>query len=101
MCVKPITILCSVPSAWSSVYICIIIDARAPLLHVLSQDIHDDPKLVVDGLAPSDLNQGLLGNCWFVAACSALALEESLWNTVVPDVNEQVWGNGVLHSYTD
>lgn len=55
-----------------------------------SQDIHSDPRLVVDGLAPSDLNQGLLGNCWLVAACSALALEENLWNNVVPDIKEQV-----------
>ena len=48
------------------------------------------PKLVVDGLSSSDLNQGRLGNCWFVAACSALALEKKLWDKVVPDVKEQV-----------
>lgn len=48
------------------------------------------PKLIVDGLSSSDLNQGRLGNCWFVAACSALALEKKLWDKVVPDPKEQV-----------
>ena len=48
------------------------------------------PKLIVDGLSSSDLKQGALGNCWFVAACSALALEKKLWDKVVPDLKEQV-----------
>ena len=48
------------------------------------------PKLIVDGLSSSDLNQGALGNCWFVAACSGLALEKKLWDKVVPDLEEQV-----------
>ena len=48
------------------------------------------PKLIVDGLSSSDLNQGALANCWFVAACSALALEKKLWDKVVPDLEEQV-----------
>ena len=54
------------------------------------QEICSNPKLIVDGLDPSDLNQGAVGNCWFVAACSALALERRLWNKVVVDVNDQV-----------
>ncbi|XP_011408714.2 PREDICTED: calpain-5-like [Amphimedon queenslandica] len=54
-------------------------------------EICSNPKLIVDGLDPSDLNQGAVGNCWFVAACSALALERRLWNKVVVDVNEQEW----------
>ena len=64
----------------------------------------------MDGLAPSDLNQGELGNCWFVAACSALALERRLWDKVLPTVNEQVdigcysdqslHGRNVLYSKT-
>ena len=48
------------------------------------------PKLIIEGLSNSDLNQGALGNCWFVAACSALALEKKLWDKVVPDLEEQV-----------
>ena len=52
----------------------------------------------MDGLAPSDLNQGQLGNCWFVAACSALALEKKLWDKVVPDVQEQVSCHGYCYN---
>ena len=48
------------------------------------------PKLVVDGLSSTDLNQGQLGNCWFVAACAALALEKKLWEKVIPDWKNQV-----------
>lgn len=47
--------------------------------------------MVVDGLDVSDLNQGELGNCWFVAACAALSLEKKLWQVVIPNVQEQVW----------
>ncbi len=60
--------------------------------HTHTQDICQGktPKLVVDGLSSRDLNQGQLGNCWFVAACSALALEKKLWNKVIPDYKNQV-----------
>ena len=44
----------------------------------------------MDGLSSTDLNQGSIGNCWFVAACSALALNKSLWEKVVPNAREQV-----------
>ena len=54
------------------------------------QEICDSPKLVVDGVGPNDLNQGSLGNCWFIAACTSLSLDQKAWNRVVPDVNHQV-----------
>ena len=44
----------------------------------------------MNGVSSTDLNQGSLGNCWFVAACSALALEQKLWDKVVPHWREQV-----------
>uniref|UniRef100_UPI00398EA47D calpain-5-like n=1 Tax=Pristiophorus japonicus TaxID=55135 RepID=UPI00398EA47D len=50
-----------------------------------------DPRLFVDGISSRDLNQGSLGNCWFVAACSCLATERSLWTKVIPDHREQEW----------
>ena len=42
----------------------------------------DAPHLFVDGMSSHDVTQGKLGNCWFVAACSSLALEPSLLNKV-------------------
>ncbi len=62
-------------------------------MHACTQEICVDgpsPKLVVDGLSSNDLNQGTLGNCWFVAACAALAPNKGLWEKVVPNWREQV-----------
>ncbi|XP_046876365.1 calpain-5-like isoform X2 [Hypomesus transpacificus] len=54
-------------------------------------DINDDPHLFVEGISSHDLNQGKLGNCWFVAPCSCLALKPDLWEKVIPDWKEQEW----------
>lgn len=61
------------------------------------QEICSSPKLVVDGVGPNDLNQGSLGNCWFIAACTSLSLDHKSWHRVVPDANHQV---GVLYICT-
>ncbi|KAF6728917.1 Calpain-5 [Oryzias melastigma] len=42
-------------------------------------DISSDPHLFVEGISSHDLNQGEVGNCWFVAASSCLALKPHLW----------------------
>ncbi|OWK57174.1 Calpain-5 [Lonchura striata] len=42
-------------------------------------------------MSSHDFHQGKLGNCWFVAACSCLALRKSLWQQVIPDCKEQEW----------
>ncbi|GCC40592.1 hypothetical protein chiPu_0024730, partial [Chiloscyllium punctatum] len=57
----------------------------------LSGELCEDPRLFVDGISSRDLNQGSLGNCWFVAACSCLATESSLWKKVIPDHGGQEW----------
>ncbi|XP_060710438.1 calpain-5-like [Hemiscyllium ocellatum] len=54
-------------------------------------ELCEDPRLFVDGISSRDLNQGSLGNCWFVAACSCLATEPSLWKKVIPDHGSQEW----------
>lgn len=46
------------------------------------QEISQDPHLFVEGISSHDLNQGVVGNCWFVAACSCLALKPNLWKKV-------------------
>ncbi|XP_023700707.2 calpain-5-like [Paramormyrops kingsleyae] len=55
------------------------------------REICDEPRLFVDGISSHDLNQGAVGNCWFVAACSCLALKPDLWDKVIPDWKEQDW----------
>ncbi|XP_053229806.1 calpain-6 isoform X2 [Podarcis raffonei] len=55
------------------------------------KELSEDPHLVVNGISSHDLHQGKLGNCWFVAACSCLALRQNLWQKVVPHVEEQDW----------
>ncbi|XP_043548374.1 calpain-5a isoform X2 [Chiloscyllium plagiosum] len=54
-------------------------------------EICNSPHLFVDGMSAHDLNQGQLGNCWFVAACSCLASRDALWQKVIPDWKEQEW----------
>ncbi|XP_041356011.1 calpain-5-like isoform X2 [Gigantopelta aegis] len=60
------------------------------------------PKLIVEGVSCDDLNQGELGNTWFVTACSSLALEPKLWRIVVANHKEQEWDEknqyaGIFH----
>ncbi len=45
----------------------------------LLQELCKVPKLVVEGVSCDDLNEGELGNTWFVSACSALAQDNRLW----------------------
>ncbi|MCJ8748362.1 hypothetical protein PDJAM_G00164000 [Pangasius djambal] len=54
-------------------------------------EISETPHLFVEGISSHDLNQGEVGNCWFVAACSCLALKPDLWQKVIPDWKEQEW----------
>ncbi|XP_077164241.1 calpain-6 [Paroedura picta] len=55
------------------------------------KELCEDPRLFVNGISSHDLHQGKLGNCWFVAACSCLALRNSLWKKVIPKFKEQEW----------
>ncbi|XP_060538733.1 calpain-5 [Pantherophis guttatus] len=63
------------------------------------KDICEDPHLFVDGISSHDLHQGQVGNCWFVAACSALASREALWQKVIPDWKEQEWSSEKPQNY--
>ncbi|KAF7688425.1 hypothetical protein HF521_013232 [Silurus meridionalis] len=55
------------------------------------REISESPHLFVEGISSHDLNQGDVGNCWFVAACSCLALKPDLWQKVIPNWKEQEW----------
>ncbi|XP_075040426.1 calpain-6 [Mixophyes fleayi] len=62
-------------------------------------ELCDDPRLFVDGISHHDLHQGKLGNCWFVAACSCLALRKTHWKKVIPKWKTQEWDPRAPHRY--
>lgn len=65
------------------------------ILSCLLQEICSDPHLFVEGISSRDLNQGDVGNCWFVAACACLALKPTLWKKVSYfSFLEFTWGGG-------
>ncbi|CAH2272750.1 calpain-5-like isoform X1 [Pelobates cultripes] len=56
------------------------------------QELVQAPRLFDEGgISPRDLQQGSLGNCWFVAAASCLAGDPSVWKKVIPSPQEQDW----------
>ncbi|XP_060903155.1 calpain-5-like [Labrus mixtus] len=63
------------------------------------KELCSNPHLFVNGISAHDLNQGQLGNCWFVAACSSLASREALWQKVIPDWKDQEWDEDKPQSY--
>ncbi|GCB70733.1 hypothetical protein scyTo_0001357 [Scyliorhinus torazame] len=63
------------------------------------QELCKSPQLFVNGISSHDLHQGKLGNCWFVAACSCLALRDGLWQKVIPDWKKQNWDPKKPSSY--
>ncbi|KAJ0008813.1 hypothetical protein NQD34_016228 [Periophthalmus magnuspinnatus] len=43
-----------------------------------------NPSLVVGGISRFDFGQGLLGNCWFLAAIGSLTFQDHIFKQVVP-----------------
>lgn len=42
------------------------------------------PEFIVEGAKANDLDQGYLGNCWFIAGCIAVTFVDSIFQKVVP-----------------
>uniref|UniRef100_A0A914CZX1 Calpain catalytic domain-containing protein n=1 Tax=Acrobeloides nanus TaxID=290746 RepID=A0A914CZX1_9BILA len=68
-------------------------DRTSEIVWKRPEEIIKDPKLFVEGASPNDVTQGILGNCWFVSACSALTHNEELIKKVIPDARAQEWSD--------
>jgi hypothetical protein len=44
----------------------------------MTQDIFDDPEFFEDGPTANDIRQGNVGDCWFLAALTALSGKQEL-----------------------
>jgi len=51
---------------------------------VRAKEFYKDARLVVDGVDRNDVNQGTLGNCWFLSAMVGMCEIPSLFDRVVP-----------------
>lgn len=47
-----------------------------------TQDIVDEPHLLIDGMSKDDIKQGTLGDCWFLSSCAAVSREERFMKRV-------------------
>lgn len=58
------------------------------------EDIFEDPQFFVDGAAPNDVRQGIVGDCWFIAAITALSGKPDLLERlcVAQDIEVGVYG---------
>ncbi|CAF3351821.1 unnamed protein product [Rotaria socialis] len=62
-------------------------------------EIVEDPQLIVNGIKRTDPNQGDLGNCWFVAAMTALTQNSTVLTRVIPPDQSfhTDWYAGIFH----
>ncbi len=63
------------------------------------QEIVRNPVFVEDSYSAEDIDQGQLGDCWFMAGCSAITLVPELLSKVIPP-NQQCNGKdyaGIFH----
>lgn len=45
----------------------------------------EKPHFVIDGKNKCDINQGQVGDCWFLSALTVVTQDEELINFVVPE----------------
>lgn len=48
-------------------------------------DLVESPHLFTDGMSRFDIEQGEIGDCWFLAAVASLSMNEDLMSRVVPE----------------
>jgi len=54
------------------------------------EDIYEDPEFFVDGATANDVRQGINGDCWFLAAITALSGKQELIERLCVHRDEQV-----------
>jgi hypothetical protein len=54
------------------------------------EDIYDDPEFFVDGATANDVKQGMNGDCWFLAAITALSGKPELIEKLCVHRDEKV-----------
>ena len=52
-----------------------------------------EPRLYVDGTSRRDVIQGILGDCWLLSTCAAVAKREELMHKVL-DPSQVLFGEG-------
>ncbi|XP_078287098.1 LOW QUALITY PROTEIN: calpain-9-like, partial [Rhinoraja longicauda] len=63
-----------------------------------NQEFFKKPKFFIDSFSTTDIVQGRLGDCWFLAAMSSLTLDANLFRYVVPsDQSFQENYAGIFH----
>ena len=48
-------------------------------------EICENPQFIVDFIEPNDIDQGSLGNCWFISAVSVIASVKEYADRVIPE----------------
>lgn len=63
------------------------------------KELIEDPRFFIDGISRFDVNQGEIGDCWFLAAVACLTLHDKLFYKVVPTDNSFQTGEycGAFH----
>ncbi|KAF1325405.1 Calpain-like protein, partial [Globisporangium splendens] len=60
------------------------------------EDVYDNPQFIVDGIAASDIKQGGMGDCWFLAALATIANIPQLLESICVARDEQVGVYGFI-----
>ena len=53
-------------------------------MFAFDQEICSSPRMFVGGASRFDVRQGVLGNCWLLAAVASLTVNQKLLHRVVP-----------------
>ncbi|XP_070572374.1 calpain clp-1-like [Ptychodera flava] len=53
-------------------------------------ELTESPRLLVDGVSRDDVIQGILGDCWFLSSCAAIAQHKRFMEKVIP-TNQFLW----------